>query len=109
MIVLRDQIKQGIVESVPNTTTNSQQCHYLSHHAVICNGKTTAKLHVIYDASVKVGDGLSLNDCLCKGQSNQLILNILLRFLLFKYGLTADLEKPFLQISMIVMFFSFCG
>ena len=47
-----------------------------------------------------MGDGPSLNDCLCKGQKfNQLILNILLRFWLFKYGLTADIEKAFLQIS----------
>ena len=45
--VIRDQIEQGIVEPVPDTTTTSNQCHYLPHHAVIRNDKTTTKLCVV--------------------------------------------------------------
>lgn len=56
----------------------------------------------MYDASAKVADGPSLNDCLHKSPKfNQLILDILLQFRVFKYALTADLEKAFLQVSVM--------
>lgn len=98
--IIRDQIKQGIVELVPDTTTASNLYHYLPHHAVVRSDKTTTKLRIVYDASARVADEPSLNDCLHKGPKfNQLILDILLRFRVFKYALTADLEKAFLQVS----------
>jgi len=97
--IIRDEIEQGIVESVPANSTPSL-CHYLPHHAVVRNDKATTKLRIVYDASAKVADGPSLNDCLYKGPKfNQLIFDILLRFRAFKFALTADLKKAFLQVS----------
>ena len=97
--IIMDQLRQGIVEAVPDTS-NSNLCHYLPHHAVVRSDKATTKLRIVYDASAKVVDGPSLNDCLHKGPKfNQLIFDILLRFRTYKYALTADLEKAFLQIS----------
>ena len=94
---IRDQIKQGIVEQAPDVPTSL--CHYLPHHAVVCSNKATTKLRIVYDASARVADGLSLNDCLHKRPNfNQLIFNVLLRFRTFQYTLTADLEKDFLQV-----------
>ncbi len=98
--IIRDQINEGIVELVPETTPTSNLCHYLPHHAVVRSDKTTTKLRIVYDASSKEAEVPSLNDCLYKGPSfNQLILDILLRFRVFKYVLTADLEIAFLQVS----------
>jgi hypothetical protein len=97
--VIRDQVKEGVVEPVPEVTTASNLCHYLPHHAVVRSDKATTKLRVVYDASARTGDGPSLNDCLYKGPKfNQLIFDILVRFRVFKYALTADLEKAFLQV-----------
>jgi len=42
--IIRDQIKAGIFEPVPDTTTKSYLCHYLPHHVVIRSDKTTTKL-----------------------------------------------------------------
>lgn len=100
--IIRDQIKGGIVEPVPGEDSSPNLCHYLPHHAVVRNDKATTKLRIVYDASARVADGPSLNDCLHKGPKfNQLILDILLRFRVFKYALIADLEKAFLQISVL--------
>ena len=102
--IIRDQIEKGIVEPDPDPSNGTAEnlCHYLPHHAVMRNDKVTTKLRVVYDASAKVAGGPSLNDCLHKGPKfNQLILDILLRFRVFKYALTADLEKAFLQVSVV--------
>jgi len=62
--IIRDQIKAGIFELAPDTMTTSNLCHYLPHHVVVHSDKTTIKLRIVYDASVKVADGPSLNDLL---------------------------------------------
>ncbi len=76
--IIKDQMKLGIVELVPETKAISSLCHYLPHHAVIRSDKTTTKLCIVYDASAKTNRP-SLNDCLHKGPKfNQLTLDILL-------------------------------
>lgn len=61
--------------------------------------KTTTKLCVVYDASVR-STGPSLNDCVHKGPKfNQLILDLLLRFQSYRIARTANTEKAFLMIS----------
>ena len=56
-------------------------------------------LRIVYDASARVADGPSLNDCMHKGAKfNQLIFDVLLRFRTFQYTLMADLEKAFLHV-----------
>ena len=64
--IIRDQMKRGIVEPIPETSTVSNLCHYLPHPAIIRSDKATTKLRIVYDASEKI-DGPSLNDCLHKG------------------------------------------
>ena len=78
---------------------NASKCHYLPHHAIIRKDKSTTKLRIIYDASVKT-EGPSLNDCLYAGPLfGQRILDILIRFRLHRIALIADIEKAFLIIS----------
>ena len=61
--VIQDQIKKGIVEVIEHPeSSEDERTHYLPHHAVIHQDKTTTKLRIVYDASAKE-DGLSLNDC----------------------------------------------
>lgn len=61
--------------------------------------KKSTKLRVVFDASAK-NKGCSLNDCLYKGPClNPLLYDVLLRFRVHTIGLTADIEKAYLQIS----------
>ena len=100
--------EQGIVEMVEplqeesGIQEESGRVHYLPHHAVIRQDKETTKLRIVYDASARSGEGLSLNNCLFTGQKfDQKILDILIRFRYYKVALTADIEKAFLMVSVV--------
>ncbi|XP_028394520.1 uncharacterized protein LOC114518719 [Dendronephthya gigantea] len=96
--VIRDQLNKGIVESTPKPNEEIKSMHYLPHHAVIRQDKTTTKLRVVYDASAK-SRGPSLNDCLYSGASlTRNIVDIMMRFRAYKVALTGDIEKAFLMI-----------
>ena len=96
--VIKEQLDKGIVESVPASEEEEKRTHYLPHHAVIREDKSTTKLRVVYDASAR-SSGPSLNDCLYSGPSlTQNIVDIMLRFRAYKVALTGDLEKAFLMI-----------
>lgn len=81
-------------------TTNSQkQRYYIPHHAVIKESSSTTKLRVVFDASCKSNNGLSLNELLLIGPKLQDDLaTILLRWRKFPYAFTADIEKMYRQI-----------
>ncbi|XP_068670957.1 uncharacterized protein [Montipora foliosa] len=100
--VIREQLKQGIIEPVDQGTTNGVgKVHYIPHHEVIRVDKETTKLRVVYDASAKAQSTTpSLNDCLYAGPPlSSLIYDILLRFRVHKVAISGDIEKAFLNIS----------
>ena len=98
--VIKEQLKGGIIEAVPADRLSTRTVHYLPHHAVIRQDKSTTKLRIVYDASAKSARNPSLNDCLLKGPSfNQLIFDLLVRFRSYRVALVADIEKAFLMIS----------
>ena len=98
--IIREQMKSGIVETVTSPGGGPiGRVHYLPHHAVVREDKETTKLRVVYDASAR-SDGPALNDCLYSGPTfGQNILDILLRFRLYRVAVTADVEKAFLMVS----------
>ena len=98
--VIRDQLRQGIIEVVDDPSSEvSERVHYLPHHGVVRQDKTTSKLRIVYDASAKTS-GPSLNDCLYTGPSfGQSIFDILLRFRFHRVALAGDIEKAFLMVS----------
>ena len=91
---------QEIVEYVDSKEVPQDvPVHYLPHHAVLREDKSTTKLRIVYDASARTS-GRSLNDCLYVGpKSGQNIMDILIRFRSYKTALAADIEKAFLMIS----------
>ncbi|XP_068742363.1 uncharacterized protein [Montipora capricornis] len=100
--VIREQLKQGIIEPVDQGTTDGVgKVHYIPHHEVIRVDKETIKLRVVYDASAKAQSTTpSLNDCLYEGPPlSSLIYDILLRFRVHKVAISGDIEKVFLNIS----------
>ena len=75
--------------------------HYLPHHSVISKDKQTTKVRVVYDASARGISGTSLNNCLYSGPCLlKTVADILTRFRIYPYAITADIEKAFLMISM---------
>ena len=101
-VVIQDQLSRGIVENVePSYPTEAKQIHYIPHQPVIRSEKSMSKLRIVYDASAKATNGLSLNDCLYTGPKfGQNIMDILLRFRVHKVALSADIEKAYLMVSM---------
>ena len=97
--VIRSQLQQGIIEILSEPDKPFGPVHYLPHHPVIREDKTTTKLQIVYDASAKQ-DGPSLNECLYTGpKSGQSILDILLLFQVHEVAVVGDIEKAFLMIT----------
>ena len=90
----------GIVERVSENENSTGISHYIPHSGVLKEDRKTTKLRVVYEASSKVAEELSLNECLNPGPNVlPLILDVLLRFRMNKIALIGDLEKAVLQIS----------
>ena len=75
--------------------------HYIPHHPVRKESSTTP-IRIVYDCSCRQSQGQpSLNDCLMVGPT---FLNdmcgILLRFRTHRFGLSTDIEKAFLHVTL---------
>ena len=76
------------------------KCHYLSHRPVIKLESQTTKIRPVFDASASEKGKPSLNECLYKGINLiELIPDILDRFRMYPIGISADIEKAFLMLS----------
>lgn len=96
--VFTEWVEEGIIEEVSSECCSSD-AHYLPHRPVVKEGSTT-RIRPVFDASAKEQGGPSLNQCLEKGPNLiELIPDILIRFRQNKIGVTADIRKAFLQIS----------
>ena len=77
--IFKQQFKTGIIEKV-NEKGVVGETHYIPHHPVIRNDKTTTKVRIFFDASAS-SNGPILNSCLYKGpQLTPLMFDILLGF-----------------------------
>ena len=99
--VIREQIRRKMIEVVDNPSfADGDRVHYLPHHCVVRQDKSTSKICVVYDASAR-SKGPSLNDCLYTGPSfGHSIFDILLRFRINQIVLAGDIEKAFLMVAM---------
>ena len=69
---------------------------------MVRENKDTAKVRIVFDASSKVRDELSLTDCLYSGPCLlPAVYHILLGFSLGKIGLVSDVNK-FFEISLLL-------
>ncbi|XP_076297796.1 uncharacterized protein LOC143217409 [Lasioglossum baleicum] len=72
---------------------------YLPHHGVFKTNGDTSKLRVVFNGSVKLRNGLNLNDCLHTGPKLQAdIFDVLLRWRVHRYVFSADIKQMFRQI-----------
>ena len=99
--MIKDQLKEHIIEEVDETMNNENQLHYLPHQVVIRTDAETTRLRVVFNASAKLGKhSHSLNDCLHVGPLlTPLMYNVILRFRVYKVVLIGDIRTAFLQIE----------
>uniref|UniRef100_A0A1X7URT2 CCHC-type domain-containing protein n=1 Tax=Amphimedon queenslandica TaxID=400682 RepID=A0A1X7URT2_AMPQE len=98
--IITEQLALGIIVPVENSEECSvARIHYLPHHCVLRQDKSTTRLRIVYDASAKT-NGPSLNNCLHIGPSlHQKVFDILLRFRMWPIAIVADIEKAFFMIQ----------
>lgn len=98
--VFQDWLEEGIIERVPEDEVKNRG-HYLPHRPVIKENSTT-RIRPVFDASAKSKLKHALNECLETGPNLiELIPSLLTRFKEKKIGVTADIRKAFLQISVV--------
>ena len=97
--ILKEQVNRGFIEKV--TPTDSSTAHYIPHHPVKEDSSTTP-IRIVYDCSCRgSADQPSLIDCLLTGPPFLIeLVSIILRFRLNKYGVSTDIEKAFLHITL---------
>ena len=64
--IIKEQLKNGVIEKVDDYYKHIGRTHYLSHRPVIRADRLTTKIRLVYDAS-SAKDGPSLNECLHQG------------------------------------------
>ncbi|OXA62059.1 hypothetical protein Fcan01_00716 [Folsomia candida] len=90
---------EGIVEVYAEKGTDHDG-HYLPHRPVFKPDSLTTPVRPVFDASCRVGNQPSLNQCLEKGPNLvEMILPILLRFRKEKVGAISDIMKAFQMIQ----------
>ncbi|GBM17181.1 hypothetical protein AVEN_47586-1 [Araneus ventricosus] len=90
--------KFGIIEEVPPDDVNNFE-HYLPHRPVT-KPKGSTKVRPVFDASARKKSTPSLNQYLnCGPNLVEFIPSLLRRLSECKYGVSSDIEKAFLQIS----------
>ncbi|KAL0871958.1 hypothetical protein ABMA27_004401 [Loxostege sticticalis] len=93
---IMEYLSTGQMEEVPQAECQSPSAYYIPHHAVV---KLDRKLRVVYDASAKDQNGVSLNDNLLTGCKLQADISIIiLRFRLHAIVFTADVRQMYRQI-----------
>jgi len=97
--ISKEQVDRGFIERV--THDGNSTTHYIPHHPVRKDSSTTP-IRIMYDCSCRGAvDQPSLNDCLLTGPPFLIdLVSIILRFHLKKYGVSTDIEKVLLHITL---------
>lgn len=99
--VFQELEEKGIIHEVSSEEIGGENpVFYLPHRPVVREASETTKIRPVFDASVRGLNGVSLNDCMETGPNLiPNLIEILLRFRRWRYGLTSDITKAFLQIK----------
>ncbi|XP_018376045.1 PREDICTED: uncharacterized protein LOC108769524 [Trachymyrmex cornetzi] len=96
---MSEYVELNHMSIVNKSIQDSRPIVYLPHHGVFKDNINNTKLRVVFDASAKNNQSVSLNDALLVGpvlQDN--LIDIVLRFRFYKVAITADLQKMYRQV-----------
>ena len=100
---LEEYLDLGHAELVPpsDLEKSEHQVFYLPMYAVRKDSITTTKIRAVFDASAKSSSGVSLNDTLLVGPTvHPPLVDILLRFRLYRIASIADVSKMYRAIEL---------
>lgn len=98
--VFHEYINLGHVERVPKDDLKLSTAVYLPHHAVVRENKTTSKVRIVFDASMKGLNSPSLNDDLLVGPMlQQPLRHIIMRWRMHSISICADVIKMYRQVK----------
>ena len=95
------EVSANFIEQVNQDEVNrTSQKHYLMHFPVYKKDlQSTTPVRRVFNGSLAVKNGCSLNDCMLKGQSlTPHIAKVLLRLRVKQYLLSSDVSKAFLRV-----------
>ena len=96
--ILADYISKGFIEKVDPKLDTDQNWHVMPHHHVKKDSISTP-IRIVFNASSKTQNELSLNDTLYPGPSlTTKLMDTVVNFRTRKYAITADISKAFLRI-----------
>ncbi|XP_011859045.1 PREDICTED: uncharacterized protein LOC105556561 [Vollenhovia emeryi] len=96
---MQEYLDSGHMEVIDRPYPVDGPIYYLPHHGVVKLDSTTTKLRVVFDASSKCTNGVSLNQTLLSGPKlQQDLMAVLLRFCVGSVALTADVRQMFRQV-----------
>ncbi|XP_062535346.1 uncharacterized protein LOC134204550, partial [Armigeres subalbatus] len=95
-----EYLKLGHMRFVQDYQSPPPLCYHMPHHAVIREDSATTKLRVVFDASCKSLNGLSLNDASMVGPTvQQEIRSIIMRSRIHKVMIIADIKQMYRQLA----------
>ncbi|XP_047546049.1 uncharacterized protein LOC125077958 [Vanessa atalanta] len=96
---IREYAELGHLSEVTLDSPTLNLCYHLPHHPVFKENSESTKIRVVFDASARTSSGVSVNDIQMVGpQIQDSLFSILVRARLYKYILTADIEKMYRQV-----------
>lgn len=91
---VKEYIDRNYISEVPISHYREPSAYYIPHHSV-----TTGKFRVVWDASAKTSNGLSLNDNLMSGPKlHHEVSEILLKFRSYPVAFICDIKQMYCQI-----------
>lgn len=98
--VIDEYLKLNHMELISTEEINNPKAIYLPHHAVVRNDKETTKVRIVFDASCKGKNNMSLNDQLAIGPTLQPELrHIIMRWRSPSICMSADIVKMYRQVK----------
>ena len=100
--VFQQQLKEGIIERIPEITHKGDGHIWIPHRPVIkSEGESTTKIRPVFNCSLKTGKNPSLNEAAYAGLDLMSgLLDLLLKFRSNDYFMLADIKQAFLQIKL---------
>lgn len=98
--VFHEYIDLGHMERVQGDDPKRATGVYLPHHAVVRDDKSTSKVRIVFDASMKGLNGVSLNDDLMVGPTLQPPLrHIIMKWRMHPISICSDIIKMYRQVK----------
>ncbi|KAJ8723487.1 hypothetical protein PYW08_003399 [Mythimna loreyi] len=96
---MQEYLTSNYMEEIPEIETKKNKAVYLPHHAVVRVEKETSKTRIVFDASAKGSNHISLNDELLVGpQLQDDLRDIVMRSRLHRVCYASDIQKMYLQV-----------